>query len=91
MKTFLQWLIISSSDSSKVSLTVKAFLGGLIPVLTIVLGFAHVQVGDLTPVVDAFIAVIQAFFTFLSALLFLYGLGRKIYLTLMGQHEGLQQ
>lgn len=90
MSTFFRWLIVSSSNPEKISLTVKAFLGGLVIVITAVCGLAGIHVGDLTPLVDPAIAIIQAVLGLVSAAAFFYGLVRKVILTARGEHAGLQ-
>jgi hypothetical protein len=89
MDTVLTWLLISSKDPEKVSLTIKGILTGAIPVITIVLGLAHIQVGDLTPFVDGIINVVQTALAAIAAVMTVWGLFRKIILTLKGQHAGL--
>ena len=87
--TFLTWLLVSSKDPEKLSLTIKGILVGILPVLSAVFGLANVQLGDLTPIVDAIAAAVQTFIAFVAAAIALYGLVRKVILTLTGSHAGL--
>ena len=89
-KTFWNWLVVSSADEDKLSLTLKGIFGAAVTTLTVVLGFANIHVGDLTPVVDALITLIQAIAAVVSAVVTLYGLVRKVVLTITGEHAGLQ-
>lgn len=89
MKAFLVWLIVSSKDPEKLSLFIKGFLGVAVSVVTMLLQFAHVQVGDLTPVVDALVALVQAAAVFISAAVAVWGLVRKVIATIKGEHAGL--
>lgn len=89
MKTFIIWLLVSSKDPNKLSLFVKGFLGTVVTVLTMVFGLANVQVGDLTPIVDSIVSVVQAIAVLISAVVALVGLVRKVIATIKGQHAGL--
>lgn len=89
LKRVLEWLVKSSADASKWSLTVKAVLYGLIPVAVHFLGLANIQIGSdaLTQVVDSiaqFIVVIGGVITGSVAAV---GLIRKIWTTLAGEND----
>lgn len=90
MDKFWNWLVVSSADPEKYSLTIKAVGAGLVTVLTVVLGFARIPAGDFTPVVDGLVVVVQAFFGLVSALAFLYGVFRKLYLTWQRKSSGAE-
>lgn len=85
------WLVVSSSDPYKFSLTLKAGAATIISVLTIALGLAHIAVGgpDLTAISDSVIAVIQDLVVLVGALATVYGLIRKIIASVEGTHAGI--
>lgn len=91
LKVVWQWLVKSSADPERISLAVKGFLGGLVTVLTIVFGLAHIQVGsqDLSSIVDAIVSVVQAAAGFVSAIVLVVGLVRKVWLTIKGENPVL--
>lgn len=89
MQKIWNWLMLSSQNPGQIALTVKASLLGAVTILTVGLGFAHIQVGNLSPIVDALIAALQALFGLVSALAVVWGLIRKLYLTIKGQHASL--
>jgi len=64
----------SSANSQELSLTIKALLVGWIPIM-VALG----QVLDLNITETALTEIIQAIVSCMASLMFLYGIGRKIY------------
>lgn len=90
IKKALAWLVLSSSDSTKVSMTVKYFLAGLVTVITILAGFAHVQIPGpevFTQATDAIINMVQVFFTLVASIATAWGVIRKIILTIRGEND----
>lgn len=85
------WLVVSSEDPYKFSLTLKAGLPTLITGLTIVLGFAHVAIGsaDLTAAADSFIQVAQDLIILIGGVTTAYGLARKLVASWRGDHAGV--
>jgi len=79
----LRWLLQSSADPSEVSLTIKGLLIGVVPVLMTVLGLAHINLGQdqITGLVDGLVGFVQAALTLISAIATLWGILRKIWLT----------
>lgn len=86
---FVVWLLISSKDPMKWSLSLKGFLGIIATVIMMVAGLSHINVGDLSPVIDAIIAVVQDGLALISALATVYGAIRKVVRTMNGEHAGL--
>ncbi len=73
-------ILQSSIDPNELALTVKGILVGIIPVILIIAGVAHWNVGqaDLTAAVDAIGNIITAVGAALSAMMILVGVIRKI-------------
>lgn len=90
MQKIWDWLMLSSANPGATALTVKASLVGAATVFTIISGFAHVQVGDMTPLIDALIMALQALFGLVSAVMVVWGLVRKVILTFAGNHASVQ-
>ena len=63
---------------------IAGLLIGAIPTVMVFLGLAHVNLGQdqLTAIVDAIVSLVQGLLMVISALATLYGLGRKVWLTL---------
>lgn len=91
IETIYTWLMVSSANPENTSLTIKAALAGAITIGTMFLGLANIHVGsaDTTAFVDEVIAIVQAIAALVAGVTGLYGLIRKIWLTLKGQHAGL--
>lgn len=91
LKLFWTWLVKSSVDANSTSLTVKAFLYGLIPVAVSIANVAHWQVGSaqLTNVVDLIGQFITVVGGAIAALACAGGLIRKIFNTITGENEVL--
>ena len=89
-KTFLTWLLKSSADPKKLSLTLK----GIIPFLVILIGWFGIGQDIVEPLLsqtaDAIVNVIVALLTALTAFQTLYGFVRKIWLTLKKKAENSQ-
>lgn len=87
----INWLVLSSKDSTATSVTVKAFLTALVTTITILAGFVHVQLptADLTAIVDLGIAIVQGTLLVVSSITTLIALGRKIYRTFKGTNAVL--
>jgi len=98
MKTIIDFIIKSSADPRATSLTVKAALLGLIPFIMQALDIAcdfGKQCYDLQPSLFETIVSALADGTFyllslISVIGFVYGLGRKITRTIMGENEALK-
>lgn len=89
MKKLITWLVVSSKDPTKYSLTLKAILAFAATVVTMAAGLANIQVGDLTPMVNAIIEAVQAFFLFVSAVVAVIAGIRKVYRTAIGENRAI--
>ena len=67
--------ITSSIDPNKVSLTVKGFL---VMILPLVLAFTGITSEQANPIIDLIVQVVFLGSTFVSSLMMLYGLIRKV-------------
>ncbi len=88
IKKLWQWVVYSSVNSDKISLSVKGILGTIVTVATIVLGLANIHVGSAltSQLIDSVITLIQAWAGLISALVAVGGIVRKIFITVKGQH-----
>ena len=86
------WLVFSSTDPARVSLTIKAFLTGLLTYGTVLAGFGHIQlpVDLLTQLVDAVVAFVQTVLLCVSIGAGIVGLVRKIATTFSGDNQVIQ-
>lgn len=82
--TIIRWIVLSSQDPAEVSLTIKGALVGLLPVLMIVAGVAHINVGQdtLSTIFDSVAGLVQAGLTIVAAGMTAYGLLRKLWTTI---------
>lgn len=90
IKQIAAWIWFSSKDSSKVSLTVKSIGLGLVTILTIAAGMAQVSIPsstDLSQIVDSVVALVQGILMVVSLGGTVWGLVRKIYLTMRGEND----
>lgn len=88
IKKFVNWLVLSSKNPGEVGLTTKAVLLAIIPVVSMALGLAHIDVGAdvLTSVVDTIIGLVQGVLAVVSAIGVVWGLVRKLWATFNGTH-----
>jgi hypothetical protein len=77
----ITFVVLSSTDPSKISLTIKGLAGFLVPLVVLVFGWDDTTAG-------AFVADLA---TFAAAAVALFGLGRKLWLTYIGENKALQQ
>lgn len=89
MKKFWEWLVKSSANASQTSLTVKAFLYGIIPGILLFTKAFNLDIGgdQLTAIVDGIVAVIAFFGSLISAIAIVIGLVRKLWLTVIGKNS----
>ena len=86
------WLVLSSVDPTKVSLTVKGALVSAAATATVLLGLAHMNLpvpADVNQVIDLSTTLIQLFFQGFGDMVMVVGLVRKIYLTVVGKNSVL--
>lgn len=84
LKNIFNWIYTSSADPSKVSLTVKSVLLGIVPIIISVAGLTHLNIdsGTLTSMFDAVATLVQDVLTVVSTIGVVYGGVRKIYLSI---------
>lgn len=92
-KKAFYWIILSSENAQNLSLTVKAFLTGIIPVAMFLANTTHVKFDSntLTAIIDGIASVITYLGGLITALVFLYGLFRKIVNTANGNNDVILQ
>ena len=76
---FIDWVIYSSENPDKLSLTIRGFLVGILPVLAFV--FPHV---DFAPVIESFVALVSQLLGLVSISMMIYGGIRKLWTTYKG-------
>ena len=79
-------LLASSADQEKFSLTLKGILLGIVPVIILVTNAfgGSVDESNLTNLVNNIINLASVGLAFLSALMTVYGAGRKVYHLIFG-------
>jgi len=89
IKKVLLWLVFSSKNSAKISLTIKAALTGLVTVATIYAGIANVSLPTeaLTQAVDGIITFVQTALVAISSAVTAWGLIRKIWRSFTGDNH----
>lgn len=85
LKTAWLWLIKSSSDPQKMSLTVKSILVGVIPFLALV----GVDTSHLPQGVDFLVGAVEQALIIVSAVTALIGFARKLKTTVLGTNAVL--
>lgn len=86
LKKIVAWLVFSSTNIEKISLTVKSLLYALIPVALLVLGAYKIKVDNayLSAIIDQIVGVIIVCGGAVSAIAAAFGALRKIYTTAVG-------
>jgi len=89
LKRVWAWLVLSSADPNKVSLTIKGALTGLVTMITISAGLAGVQLPSegLTEAVDAIISFVQFSLLWLSSAVTAWGVFRKVWSSISGDNK----
>lgn len=93
MTRFIQWLILSSKDPGKISLSVKGFGLMLVPILITIGGLTSIQIPDqqgLESIIEGIAAIVQIVFGIVSAIVTIYGIIRKIMITLKGENKVIE-
>lgn len=90
MKIF-QWIMVSSKDPNKVSLTIRGILVGAITYIVFFAGVFHFNVdqGDLNSLAVQLSDIVQMTLTLVSAVATTVGLVRKIYRSITGQNKAI--
>lgn len=89
LKKAWEWLVKSSANASKLSLTVKAVLYGIIPATIYFLGLVDVQVGSetLTEIVNIIAELIVVAGGAITAIAAVWGVIRKLFTTAVGTND----
>lgn len=98
MSKFIAWVVLSSKDPRKISLSVKAALVAIIPffmhAVTVSCGFGLVCLGvdstHLQEVAEVTSDIIFWVFSIVSAIGFVYGFIRKLWLTAKSENKVLE-
>lgn len=77
IQKFLSWLVVSSSDSSKVSLTIQGVLLQWAAIAVIAAQYAHVPLTN-----SQYVDFVGAFAGIIGTILGIVGLARKLYFEL---------
>lgn len=91
MKKAWNWLVYSSADPKRYSATLKSSLLLLGTVVASVAGVANIQVGDLNPLIAGIVNVVESALYLISSIGVVYGLGRKLWLSAVGENKVLNQ
>lgn len=83
-----RWVVLSSSNPTQVSLSVKALFTAVVPYIMLVVGIGHWNIGPeyLNMVINFIGDVIFYGLSLLAAVMGLIGVGRKLWLSLNGQN-----
>lgn len=84
MHKFWNWLVTSSADPSKVSLTLKGTLSTVVGIVVMLSPIFHLNIGSqqLNEISDAIVQIVVVGLTIISMIATFAGLARKIFLTL---------
>jgi hypothetical protein len=87
-----KWVVWSSADPAKTSLTIKALLVSGVTYLTVVFQFANINMGsfEMNVLIDGIVSFIQAILMVVSTATALFGLLRKSYKTIKGENPVIQ-
>ena len=86
LKKIGKWLVFSSSNADKISLTVKGILYALIPAYVLFMGLYDIQTDSakLSAVIDQIGGIVIVFGGMITAIMAGYGALRKIFTTATG-------
>lgn len=89
MKKFWAWLLLSSKDPAKASLTIKSILTASATYILFFTGLFHYTLGasDLTVIIDQIANVVGIILMLISGVTALWATVRKIILTILGSNE----
>ena len=90
IKKITAWLVLSSQNPTKWSLTIKGALTGGVTILTVVAGLAHINIPGadaFSAAIDAIIGFVQTALLCISAAATAWGLLRKIWSTISGENQ----
>lgn len=91
LKKIWNWLVKSSVNAQRISLTVKGILIGIIPVVMTIAHLANIKVesADLTTLIDAMANLIIVLGSLVSIIAMIWGVIRKIFTTFNGTNAVL--
>lgn len=89
MKKFIAWLILSSKDPQKVSLTVKGFLGAAATYVVFFTGLFHLNItaDNVTTLTDSLVYFVKVFLELVSVITTIVGAIRKLHTTAIGTNR----
>lgn len=89
---FLNWIVLSSADPAKLSLTVKGLLTMAVPFIITIAGLTNIHVPDekgMTLIIDGIATAVQIILGIIGLAATLIGVIRKIVTTYNGTNEVL--
>lgn len=88
-KKIIAWLVFSSANVEKISLTIKSLLYALIPFTLLILDAYKIKVDNayITAIIDQIVAVIIVFGGAVTAISAAFGALRKLYTTAKGTND----
>lgn len=93
LKTIWSWLVYSSVNADKISMTLKGLAVGLIPVIIVVFSLYNVQLESvkLNGIVDSLSDIVFAVSALVSAISVTWGAFRKLWTTVHGTNAVLNR
>lgn len=90
IKTIWNWLVWSSSNADKVSLTIKGF-ASFIPTVVLFFTFLHLNVSSdsLSGVIDGIAVLVTSLGAVITAVVTVVAFLKKIYLTITNQNQAI--
>lgn len=88
-----KWLVRSSADPARWSLTIKGVLLGIVPVVMAVAGLANLDIGSdkVSAIIDGIASLVQVVLALVAMVMTAYGIVRKLYNTIMGHIDVPQE
>jgi hypothetical protein len=82
--TLVRWIVVSSANPEEISLTIKGVIVGFVPTAMVLIGLAHLNVGQdqLNAIIDGGATVLQDALMLVSAGMTLWGMARKVWITI---------
>ncbi len=93
MKKIIAWLVLSSKDPQRISLMLKGIFTAAVTYIVFFAGIFHINVGqsDIAILSDAVVKIVETALTFISAIVTIVGLFRKIHTTVTGTNQVINQ
>lgn len=88
-----KWLVRSSADPARLSLTIKGVLVGFVPVIMAVAGLANIDIGSdrVSAIIDGVASLVQVALALVAMVMTAYGIVRKLYNTIMSRGDVPQE